>query len=574
MRLILFAAITTLLACNTGSSDKGGGTDSGAADVDTDTDTDTDADADDTGSGGDDTGSGGDDTGSGGDDTGSGGDDTGTAPSDVDGDGYTIDEGDCDDLDETINPGATEVCDGVDNDCDDLVDDADDSLDTSTTTTWYLDGDGDGSPVDVPDGTVDTCDPPEGYASADGTTWDCNDDDASVYPGAWEIPDDGIDQDCSGEDLVCDWCVEVEEGGTAEEPYSVATSGFGQLDVVFLLDTTCSMSSTATAMALEFLTITDELDETGLDIAYGLATYDDYAYGSYGYASSGDKPFILRQQVTSDDLLVDDAIDAVEIHYGGDGPESTMEALYQAMTGAGYDQNCDESYDSAADVLPFLADTSDPFLGTAGESYVADTPDGGIIGGMGFREGSLPVIIYATDNYLRDSDAGYGVPGGCPIDASATDVISAAEETGAVLIGIAAGTSTATAQMEALAVSTGSLADTDGDGVADDPLVFSWYSGWAAFTSTVVDAVTDLTSSYEFALVELVVEDDPDGVVSSITPSGYADVAFDDLDDLEFTLNLDVSGVSAGTVTVVTVGLYGDGTLIETQEVTILVPPA
>jgi Arc/MetJ family transcription regulator len=325
---------------------------------------------------------------------------------------------------------------------------------------------------------------------------------------------------------------------------------------------------------LEFLTITDELDETGLDIAYGLATYDDYAYGSYGYASSGDKPFILRQQVTTDDLLVDDAIDAVELHYGGDAPESTMEALYQAMTGAGYDQNCNESYDSDTDVLPFLADTSDPFLGTGGESYVADTPDGGVIGGMGFREGSLPVIIYATDNYLRDSDADYGVPGGCHIDASGTDVVAAAEETGAVLIGIAAGASVPTAQMEELAVSTGSVADTDGDGVADDPLVFSWYSGWAAFASTVVGAVADLTASYEFAVVELVVEDDPDGVVSSITPASYADVAFDALDDLEFSLNLDVSGVPPGTLTVVTVGLYGDGTLIETQEVTIMVPPA
>lgn len=31
---------------------------------------------------------------------------------------------------------------------------------------------------------------------------DCNDEDASVYPGAVEVPEDGVDQDCDGLDLV------------------------------------------------------------------------------------------------------------------------------------------------------------------------------------------------------------------------------------------------------------------------------------------------------------------------------------------------------------------------------------
>jgi hypothetical protein len=40
-------------------------------------------------------------------------------------------------------------------------------------------------------------------ADGDGVTigeGDCNDTDPDVYPGAYDTPDDGIDQDCSGSD--------------------------------------------------------------------------------------------------------------------------------------------------------------------------------------------------------------------------------------------------------------------------------------------------------------------------------------------------------------------------------------
>ena len=55
--------------------------------------------------------------------------DTGTpwwstpANEDADNDGYSIAEGDCDDLDATVHPGANDVCDGVDSDCNGVVDD-------------------------------------------------------------------------------------------------------------------------------------------------------------------------------------------------------------------------------------------------------------------------------------------------------------------------------------------------------------------------------------------------------------------------------------------------------------------
>ena len=96
---------------------------------------------------------------------------------------------DCDDADAAINPAADEYCDGVDNDCDGTVDEAD-ALDA---VSWYADSDGD-SYGDA-SSTYDACTPPSGYV-ADDT--DCDDTDASVYPGATETWYDGVDGDCDG----------------------------------------------------------------------------------------------------------------------------------------------------------------------------------------------------------------------------------------------------------------------------------------------------------------------------------------------------------------------------------------
>jgi len=106
---------------------------------------------------------------------------------DADGDGLAGCDGDCDDLDPAVHPAAEEVCNGLDDDCDGTVD-----LDATDPATWFADADGDGFGDAAT--ALQACDQPAGHAAAAG---DCDDADASVYPGAAETCD-GQDEDCDG----------------------------------------------------------------------------------------------------------------------------------------------------------------------------------------------------------------------------------------------------------------------------------------------------------------------------------------------------------------------------------------
>jgi hypothetical protein len=107
---------------------------------------------------------------------------------DEDGDGFGSDV-DCDDTNAAIFPGATEKCDGLDNDCDGEVD----GEYAVGGTIQYVDADLDGFGGSA--GAVVSCDAVEGFAAASG---DCNDADAAVFPGADELCND-VDDNCNGQ---------------------------------------------------------------------------------------------------------------------------------------------------------------------------------------------------------------------------------------------------------------------------------------------------------------------------------------------------------------------------------------
>jgi hypothetical protein len=98
---------------------------------------------------------------------------------------YVADATDCDDTTGGTYPGASEVCDGADNDCDG-------DMDEGVLSTFHADADADG--FGDPTSVEEACAASFGYA-ADAS--DCDDTDGTVNPAGVEVCD-GADNDCDG----------------------------------------------------------------------------------------------------------------------------------------------------------------------------------------------------------------------------------------------------------------------------------------------------------------------------------------------------------------------------------------
>ena len=278
--------------------------------------------------------------------------------------GHTDDATDCDDGDAGIHPDADEVCNDVDDDCDGLIDDDDDPV--ADPSTFYVDGDGDGYGLD--DYTVQSCEPPSGYATTGG---DCDDGRADVSPVGTETCDDE-DEDCDGV---------VDEDATDPDTWYADADGDGYGDA--------DSTATGCGQPSGYVTDASDCDDTDTEVSPETVWHADADGDGFGDGETTTAACEQPSGYVADEEDCDDG-DA-EVH-----------------------PDADEVCNDADDDCDGLVDDDDPDLGDADTFYVDADGDG-----------------YGLDAYTLESceqPSGYATVGG-DCDDGRTDAHPAGTET-------------------------------------------------------------------------------------------------------------------------------------------------
>ena len=273
--------------------------------------------------------------------------------------GSVSDATDCNDADVDINPGAAEVCDGIDNNCDGGIDDAA----GAGASDFYADADSDGfGDASV---VINACSAPAGYVPDKD---DCDDTDAAVNPDATEHCD-GVDEDCDGtpDEGAVDgdtWYADADDDGygDAASAYSGCSQPLGYVSD----DTDCDdVHDEISPAASEVCNGADDdcdttVDEGAVDASAWYADSDSDGYGDAGALTMA---CTNPTGSVSDDTDCDDTAAAV---HPGVAETCNLE-----------DDNCDGvvDEDSAIDAITWYADAdADGYGDAAVTSLACDQP--------------------------------------------------------------------------------------------------------------------------------------------------------------------------------------------------------
>jgi hypothetical protein len=141
-------------------------------------------------------------------------------------------------------------------------------------------------------------------------------------------------------------------------------------------------------------TVTAEVPNT----AFGVNRFEDYPVGGYGCCS--DLPFQLHQRITTDSSLALAGVGALAVRNGSDLPEAGWEAMYHIASGG------------ALSWMGGLIAAYDPNPGY-------DPATNGLLGGVGFRDNALPIVVSVTDVRWHDTAL---PPNPCGSDVYGSDV--------------------------------------------------------------------------------------------------------------------------------------------------------
>lgn len=217
-----------------------------------------------------------------------------------------------------------------------------------------------------------------------------------------------------------------------EEDAVEALTEIPQADVVFAMDTTGSMGGEVANLQSSVASILADIQTRIPNSGFAVAGYDDYPYGAYGSMVDGDRAFYLLHRVMTASSAAGmaslmNAINFYQTHNGMDLPESGWEMVHQVATGAG-------SGGGAYAVPPFDPATAPPPTVPTGEEI-------GEIGGVGIREGSLPILVWITDAASHNSSATgnpySSIPGVTP--STSSQALAAMNSIGGRIIGVLSG---------------------------------------------------------------------------------------------------------------------------------------
>ncbi len=227
--------------------------------------------------------------------------------------GFTQVLGDCDDDDRSVAPDAAEVCDTLDNDCDGVVDE-----NPTDAPAWYADADGDGAGDAAR--WLRACAAPDGTVADDS---DCDDTDASAFPGGIELCDE-VDNDCNDE---------------VDDDPTDTTSVWPDLDLDGYGD---SAETPATACAYTGAVVDGDCDDADATAYPGALEMCDGVDNDCDEVADDDVSFV--------DYYVDDDADG----YGA-GPLVGNDCLVPS----GHAANADDCDDADATVSPAAAEVCD-----------------------------------------------------------------------------------------------------------------------------------------------------------------------------------------------------------------------